>query len=209
MPRLVAGRAHGAPTSTVSVRFRSQVVVAVVPNCRNMRITSSEPQSVNALCGLHYRTFLLVRGQYAASEGEGRLMDERNAQADWPVDLPALTAVVALSGEMICSAVEGRLTDGRRVVVKRCPYPADLEAGGLRKLAVAGAPVPAVLGVGWRTLLRARLRLTDRLRSRYDCRCACRAGTDQFAVGILPGQLACMCAAGWIGKCAASVGSQP
>ena len=38
------------------------------------------------------------------------------------------------------------LADGRAVVVKRCPYPAEVEADGLAALAAAGAPVPAVLG---------------------------------------------------------------
>src|SRR4029450_988593 len=47
----------------------------------------------------------------------------------------------------------GRLADGREVVVKRCPYPAEAEADGLAALAAAGAPVPAVLGVAGDTLV--------------------------------------------------------
>lgn len=58
---------------------------------------------------------------------------------------------------MICTAVRGRLADGRQVVVKRCPYPADLEAEGLQALAAAGAPVPEVLGAGQRTLVIAHV----------------------------------------------------
>lgn len=84
-------------------------------------------------------------------------MIEREAQAEWPTGLPALLATTPLSGGMICTAVEGRLADGRQVVVKRCPYPADLEAEGLQALAAAGAPVPAVLGVSQRTLVIAHV----------------------------------------------------
>jgi fructosamine-3-kinase len=66
---------------------------------------------------------------------------------DWPPDLPPLASEEPLSGGYICRATRGRLADGRRVVVKRCPYPAEAEADGLTALAAAGAPVPAVLGV--------------------------------------------------------------
>ena len=45
----------------------------------------------------------------------------------------------------ICTVLGGTLADGRAVVVKRCPYPAEVEADGLAALAAAGAPVPAVL----------------------------------------------------------------
>ena len=73
-------------------------------------------------------------------------MRQLDAQADWPVGLPALARAAPLSGGMICTALDGRLADGRRVVVKRCPYRVDVEAEGLRALAAAGAPVPAVVG---------------------------------------------------------------
>jgi hypothetical protein len=43
------------------------------------------------------------------------------------------------------------------VVVKRCPYPAEVEADGLRALAGTGAPVPAVLGVGDHVLVLERV----------------------------------------------------
>jgi fructosamine-3-kinase len=80
-------------------------------------------------------------------------MRQLDAQADWPVGLPALATAAPLSGGMICTALDGRLADGRRVVVKRCPYRVDVEAEGLRALAAAGAPVPGVLGVSRRTLV--------------------------------------------------------
>ena len=68
--------------------------------------------------------------------------------ADWPPDLPPLASTQPLGGGYICTTTRGRLADGREVVVKRCPYPAEVEADGLAALADAGAPVPAVLGVG-------------------------------------------------------------
>jgi fructosamine-3-kinase len=67
--------------------------------------------------------------------------------ADWPPGLPPLRSTQPLGGGYICTTTRGRLADGREVVVKRCPYPAEVEADGLAALADAGAPVPAVLGV--------------------------------------------------------------
>ncbi|MBW3620391.1 MAG: fructosamine kinase family protein [Actinobacteria bacterium] len=52
-----------------------------------------------------------------------------------------------LSGGSIADARLVTLTDGRRVVVKRTPTDASLEAEGLAALADAGAPVPTVLHV--------------------------------------------------------------
>ena len=78
-------------------------------------------------------------------------------EADWPPRLPPLAAGEPLGGGFICSTTLGRLADGRAVVVKRCPYPAEVEADGLTALAAAGAPVPAVLGVGDRVLVLARV----------------------------------------------------
>ena len=52
-----------------------------------------------------------------------------------------------LGGGSICEVWRGRLSRGERVVVKRTPYAADIEADGLRALADAGAPVPEVLAV--------------------------------------------------------------
>lgn len=46
-----------------------------------------------------------------------------------------------------------RLGDGREVIVKQTPYPAEAEADGLRALARAGVPVPRVLGAAGTTLV--------------------------------------------------------
>ena len=73
--------------------------------------------------------------------------------ADWPADLPGSVGSTVLKGGMICLTTLDRLADGRDVVVKRCPYPAEVEAEGLRALAAAGGPVPAVLGVGTHVLV--------------------------------------------------------
>jgi fructosamine-3-kinase len=64
----------------------------------------------------------------------------------WPAELPHLVDATPLPGGLICTVLGGTLADGRAVVVKRCPYPAEVEADGLAALAAAGAPVPAVLG---------------------------------------------------------------
>jgi fructosamine-3-kinase len=73
--------------------------------------------------------------------------------ADWPAGLPPLRSPSPLKGGWICTTVRGRLSDGRDVVVKRCPYLAEVEADGLRALAAAGSPVPGVLGVGRHVLV--------------------------------------------------------
>jgi fructosamine-3-kinase len=73
--------------------------------------------------------------------------------ADWPGDLPASIGSTVLNGGMICVTTRETLADGRDVVVKRCPYPAEVEAEGLRALATAGAPTPAVLGVAAHVLV--------------------------------------------------------
>ena len=100
---------------------------------------------------------------------------------DWPPGLPPLASTQPLKGGFICSTTMGFLADGREVVVKRCPYPAEVEADGLAALAGAGAPVPAVLGVAghvlvlervggppdWAALGRAVARLHRRTGSRY------------------------------------------
>jgi len=65
---------------------------------------------------------------------------------DWPPGLPRLASTQPLKGGFICRTTMGLLADGREVVVKRCPYPAEMEADGLAALGAASAPVPAVLG---------------------------------------------------------------
>jgi fructosamine-3-kinase len=77
--------------------------------------------------------------------------------ADWPPGLPPLDGGEPLKGGFICSTTLGRLVDGRQVVVKRCPYPAEVEADGLTALAAAGAPVPAVLGAAGQVLVLERV----------------------------------------------------
>ncbi len=76
---------------------------------------------------------------------------------DWPPGLPALVSSAPLRGGLVCAVVGGRLADGRDVVVKRCPYPAEVEADGLAALAAAGAPVPAVLAAHGRVLVLDRV----------------------------------------------------
>ena len=71
----------------------------------------------------------------------------------WPGELPRSVGSTLLKGGMICVTTLERLVDGRDVVVKRCPYPAEVEAEGLRALADAGGPVPAVLGCAADTLV--------------------------------------------------------
>ena len=76
-----------------------------------------------------------------------------SARDDWPLGLPPLRSVSVLSGGLICTTERGQLADGLDVVVKRCPYPAEVEADGLQALAAAGVPVPAVVGVGRHVLV--------------------------------------------------------
>lgn len=52
-----------------------------------------------------------------------------------------------LGGGSICDVWAVELDDGKTVVVKETPYPAAIEADGLRALAAAGTPVPEVLAV--------------------------------------------------------------
>jgi fructosamine-3-kinase len=74
-------------------------------------------------------------------------VDRPEVPADpWPPDLPPLLTEEPISGGWVCETSRGRLADGRAVVVKRSPYPADAEADGLRALAAAGVPVPTLLG---------------------------------------------------------------
>jgi fructosamine-3-kinase len=63
-----------------------------------------------------------------------------------PGDLPEVVSARPLGGGSIADVQLARLADGRSVVVKHGPTPAELEAEGLAALAAAGAPVPGVLG---------------------------------------------------------------
>lgn len=65
----------------------------------------------------------------------------------WPVALPMVVTSTPLQAGMVGVTERAVLADGRRVVVKRCPYPAALEAESLRMLACLDVPVPRVLGV--------------------------------------------------------------
>ena len=64
-----------------------------------------------------------------------------------PGGLPAVAHSRPLGGGSICDVWHAELDDGTTVVVKRTPYPAEVEADGLAALRDAGGPVPAVLGV--------------------------------------------------------------
>lgn len=72
---------------------------------------------------------------------------------EWPVGLPTVVSVARLTGGWIGRTWRATLTDGRQVVVKQCPYPAEVEADGFAALAAAGVPVPDVLGVEGGTLV--------------------------------------------------------
>ena len=85
--------------------------------------------------------------------GQSRGVD----RADWPPGLPPLVSSTPLPGGWVCAVVGGRLADGRSVVVKRCPYPAEVEADGLAALAAAGAPVPAVVAAHGSVLVLERV----------------------------------------------------
>ncbi len=66
---------------------------------------------------------------------------------DLPGDLPTPRWARPLHGGDVAQVFQAELPDGRRVVVKRSPTDAGLEAEGLDALRQAGAPTPAVLGV--------------------------------------------------------------
>jgi fructosamine-3-kinase len=63
------------------------------------------------------------------------------------VQLPDRSVWRPLAGGSICSVWRVRVPGAGDVVVKETPYPAQMEADGLRALAAAGAPVPEVLDV--------------------------------------------------------------
>jgi fructosamine-3-kinase len=72
----------------------------------------------------------------------------REWTSDLPAGVPGPVSTSPVGGGYICSTQRATLADGRDVIIKRCPYPAAQEAEGLRALAAAGIPTPAVIGVG-------------------------------------------------------------
>jgi len=62
-----------------------------------------------------------------------------------------------MPGGMVCRTYDVLISDGQRVVVKRCPFAAATEAEDLTALAKAGVAVPAVLGAAGRTLVLERV----------------------------------------------------
>lgn len=78
-------------------------------------------------------------------------------RAPWPSGLPRPVAVARLAGGWVGVTSRAVLADGRPVVVKQTPYPADGEADGLAALAGAGVPTPPVLGLAGGTLVLAEV----------------------------------------------------
>ena len=64
-----------------------------------------------------------------------------------------MVSTSAIEGGYICSTQRATLADGRDVIIKQCPYPADQEAEGLESLRAAGVPTPGVVGVGQQALV--------------------------------------------------------
>ena len=94
-----------------------------------------------------------VRDAHPAILGQAARVDVPG----WPAHLPPLTGAEPLPGGLVCTVLGGTLADGRPVVVKRCPYPAEVEADGLAALAGAGAPVPSVLAAAGDLLVLERV----------------------------------------------------
>lgn len=64
-----------------------------------------------------------------------------------------MVSTSTVQGGYICSTQRAILADGRDVVIKRCPYPADQEAEGLMSLRAAGVRTPGIVGVGAKVLV--------------------------------------------------------
>lgn len=71
----------------------------------------------------------------------------------WPTGLPQPRSIEPLGGGWVGDTQLAVLADGGRVVIKNCPYPAAIEADGLRALREAGVPTPEVLAAEGSTLL--------------------------------------------------------
>ncbi len=80
--------------------------------------------------------------------------------ARWPADLSPLVSTEPIGGGWVGVTLRGVLADGTPVVVKRNPYPADIEADGLAALARAGVRVPGVLSAVGHLLVLERVRGT-------------------------------------------------
>ena len=80
-------------------------------------------------------------------------MTDEDDPGDWPAGLPRSVDSRLLKGGLICTTTRELLADGRTVVVKRCPYPAEVEAEGLQALGAAGGPVPAVIAAAGHVLV--------------------------------------------------------
>ncbi len=80
-------------------------------------------------------------------------MDAATNPGGWPAELPVPVSVEPLSGGWVGDTRLATLTDGRRVVVKDCPYPAVIEADGLSALRRAGVPTPKVLAASGTRLI--------------------------------------------------------
>jgi len=63
----------------------------------------------------------------------------------WPSSLPRMMEASVLDGGWVGTTLQGALADGRKVVVKRSGFPAEIEADGLAALARAGVPTSKVL----------------------------------------------------------------
>ncbi len=74
-------------------------------------------------------------------------MDAATTLDGWPAELAAPVSLEPLGGGWVGHTRLATLADGRRVVVKDCPYPAAVEADGLTALRRAGVPTPEVLAV--------------------------------------------------------------
>ena len=72
---------------------------------------------------------------------------------EWPAAVARPRSTQRLPGGWVATTWLATLDDGSLAVVKRSPYPAELEAEGLAALAAAGVPVPDVHGYAGGTLV--------------------------------------------------------
>lgn len=84
-------------------------------------------------------------GDHSALRYRAAMDAATNLLNGWPAELPAPVTLEPLGGGWVGNTRLATLTDGRRVVVKDCPYPVLGEADGLAALRTAGVPTPDVL----------------------------------------------------------------